>query len=432
VVVVGAAAVWQFARYKALPPPEKVDLRKVVFAPPDKTSLAVLPFQNMTGDPEQEYFSDGMAEQLITGLSQTPDIYVAARTSSFAFKGKPMTAQQISEQLGVRYLLEGSVQRYAERVRINVQLIDGRDGSHIWAKRYDHQLEDLFALQDRITMEVMEALNVKFLPGVTETNLSISLKQYRPSNLKAYEAYLKGFNLFFRRNKADSIAARKLFEEAIALDPNFTQAYRSLGFAYLDEVWFGITKTPQKSIEQAEKAAQKSMELSPDQPPPHGLLSMISLLKKDYDDAVAHAEKAVDLSPNDPGSYFSLGLALTTVGRFEEAIKAHQTSFRLSPLRPLSWVNNLAWAHLGNKQYDKAIQLWTEAIERNPDHFFGYQGLTAAYELSGNHEKALWAAENAMRINPSISIAALEKTHSLKDGDFRKRIFEAYRRAGIK
>jgi adenylate cyclase len=317
-------------------------------------------------------------------------------------------------------------------VRINVQLIDGRDGSHIWARRYDHLLEDLFALQDRITMEVMEALNVKFLPGVTETNLSISLKQYRPSNLKAYEAYLKGFNLFFRRTKADSIAARKLFEEAVALDPNFTQAYRSQGFAYLDEVWFGITKTPEKSIEQAEKAAQKSMELSPDQPPPHGLLSMISLLKKDYDNAVAHAEKAVDINPNDPGGYFSLGLVLRYAGRNEESIKAHETGFRLSPLRPLTWINNLAWAYLGNKQYDKAIQLWTEGIERNPDYLFAYQGLTAAYELSGNHEKALWAAENVMRINPSISIAALEKMALTRDEDFQKRIFEAYRRAGIK
>lgn len=281
-------------------------------------------------------------------------------------------------------------------------------------------------------MEVMEALNVKFLPGVTETNLSISLKQYRPSNLKAYEAYLKGFNLFFRRTKADSIAARKLFEEAVALDPNFTQAYRSLGFAYLDEVWFGITKTPQKSIEQAEKVAQKSMELSPDQPPPHGLLSMISLLKKDYDDAVAHAEKAVDLSPNDPGSYFSLGFALRFADRFEEAIKAHETSFRLSPLRPLTWVNGLAWSYAGNKQYDKAISLFHEIIQRSPDDFFAFQGLTVSYELSGNHEKALWAAENMMRANPSFSIAAAEKMGIMKDGDFRKRIFEAYRRAGIK
>ena len=432
VVVVGAAAVWQVAFHKAPPPLEKVDLRKVVFAPPDKTSLAVLPFQNMTGDPQQEYFSDGMAEQLITGLSQTPDIYVAARTSSFAFKGKPMTAQQISEQLGVRYLLEGSVQRDADRVRINIQLIDGRDGSHIWAKRYDHLLEDIFKLQDQITMEVMEALNVKFIPGITETNLSISLKHCRPSNLKAYEAYLKGVSLFFRRTKPDVIAARKLFEEAVALDPNFTAAYRSLGFSYLDDFWYRLTSTPEKSIELAEQAAQRCIALSPDLPPPHGLLSMISVVKRDMENAVLHAEKAVELSPNDPGCYFSLGMALTYSGRFEEAVKAHETSFRLSPLRPLTWINMLASACCGNKQYDKAIQLWTESIERSPDYFFAYQGLAVAYELSGNHEKARWAAENIMRIDPGFSIASLEKMALNRDEEHRKRIFGALRSAGIK
>jgi adenylate cyclase len=431
-VVIGAAAIWQFALQKTPLPPEKVDLRKVVFAPPDKTSIAVLPFQNMTGDPQQEYFSDGMAEQLITGLSQTPDIYVTARTSSFAYKKKSMTAQQIAGQLGVRYLLEGSVQRHAERVRINVQLIDGRDGSHIWAKHYDHLLKDIFKLQDEITMEVMEALNVKFIPGITETNLSISLKQYRPSNIKAYEAYLKGVSLFFLRTKPDVIAARKLFEEAVALDPNFTAAYRSLGFSYLGDFWYRLTSTPEKSIELAEQAAQRCMALSPDLPPPHGLLSMISVVKRDMENAVLHAEKAVELSPNDPGCYFSLGMALTYSGHFEEAIKAHETSFRLSPLRPLTWINMLATSYCGNKQYDKAIQLWAEGIERSPDYLFAYQGLAVAYELSGNHEKARWAAENVMRIDPSITIAALEKGALMRDEEHRKRYFDALRIAGIK
>ena len=297
VVLSAAAALWQFAQSPTQPPIEKIDLRKVAFPPPDKPSIAVLPFQNMTGDPQQDYFSDGMSEQLITGLSQSPDIYVTARTSSFAYKGKSMTAQQIADQLGVRYLLEGSVQRDADRVRINVQVIDGRDGNHIWAQRYDRKFEDLFALQDQITMDVMETLNVKFIAGVSGTSLSTSLKYYRPSNLKAYESYLKGLNHFFRRTPQDSITARQLFEESVNLDPDFAAAYTSLGFAYLDEVWFRITKSPEKSIEQAEQAAQNIIALAPDQPPPYNLLSSISLCKKDFDNAILYGKKAVESSP---------------------------------------------------------------------------------------------------------------------------------------
>ena len=232
-VVIAGVALWQFFLRPAPPSADKVDLRKVAFPVPGRASIAVLPFQNMTGDPQQDYFGDGMAEQVIMGLSQSPDIYVTARTSSFAYKGKSMTAQQIADQLGVSYLLEGSVQRDADRVRINVQVIDGRDGNHIWAQRYDRQFEDIFALQDQITMDVMEALNVKFIAGFSGTSLSTSLKDYRPSNFKAYEAYLKGANFYFRRTRQDSIAARKLFEEAVDLDPNFTAAYTSSGICLL-------------------------------------------------------------------------------------------------------------------------------------------------------------------------------------------------------
>ena len=426
-VAIGAAAVWQFARHKVPPPEEKVDLRKVAFPPPDKTSIAVLPFQNMTGDPQQEYLSDGMAEQLITGLSQTPDIYVTARTSSFAYKGKSMTAQQIAGELGVRYLFEGSVQRDADQVRINVQLIDGRNGNHIWAQRYDRKFEDIFALQDQITMEVMAAVNVKF-GGFTAG----SLKYSRPSNLKAYEYYLKGIYHIQRRNQQDVLTAGKMFEEAINFDPNFGAAYRGLGFVHTDKVWFRMTNSPEKSLEQAEEAAQKCIALTPDQPPPYPLLSQISLLKKDLGNAILYGEKAIELSPNEAGCYLSMGLALRYAGRFEEAIMNLETALRLAPLRPLNFVNNLAASHLGNKQYDKAILLWAEALERNPDYLFAYQGLTAAYELSGNHEKARWAAENVMRVNPKFSIAIEEQMSPLRDEAFRKRFFEAYRSAGLK
>ena len=429
---IGAAAVWQFALHKAPPPEEKIDLRKVAFPVPGKASIAVLPFQNMTGDPQQDYFSDGMAEQLITGLSQSPDIYVTARTSSFAYKGRSMNAQQIADQLGVRYLLEGSVQRDAGRLRVNVQLIDGRSGNHIWAERYDRQFEDLFALQDQITMGVMEILKIKYIAGFSDSNISANLRVYRPSNLRAYESYLKGAHHFYRRTKQDAISARQLFEEAINLDPNYRPAYISLGFAYLDEIWFHITESPEKSIENAEKAGQKCTDLTLDQTPPFGLLSQISVLKKDFDNAILYGEKAVESSPNEGGYYLSLGLALRSAGRYEEAIASLETALQLNPLRPLPYVNNLAWSCLGAKQYDKAILLWTEHLERNPDSLFAFQGLIAAYEWTGNTEKAHWAAENVMRLNPKFTIARMEKTWPIRDEAFLKRYFEALRSTGLK
>jgi adenylate cyclase len=386
----------------------------------------------MTGDPQQEYFSDGMAEQLITGLSQTPDIYVTARTSSFAYKGKSMTAQQIADQLGVRYLLEGSVQRDADQVRINVQLIDGRNGNHIWVDRYDRKYDDLFALQDQITMAVMEALNAKFTVGVSATNLSTSLKFYRPNSLKTYECYLKGVYHHYRRTRQDVFLARQMFEEAINLDPSFGAAHNGLAHVRLDEIWFGITTSPEKSIEQAEHAAQKVIALAPDQPPPYSLLSQISLMKKDMENAILYGEKAIELNPNDAGCYLTLGMVLRNAGRYEEAIKSLETALRLAPLRPIVYVNNLAASYIGTKQYDKAILLWNETIERNPDYLFAYLGLTAAYEWSGNHERARWAAENVMRVNPEFSISVEEKMSPIKNEDSKKRYFDALRSAGLK
>jgi adenylate cyclase len=359
-VAIVAAAMWQFLFHKTPSPEDSVDLRKVALPVPGRASIAVLPFQNMTGDPQQDYLSEGMAEQIITGLSQSPDIYVTSRTSSFAYKGKSMTAQQIANQLGVRYLLEGSVQRDANRVRINVQLIDGHNGKHIWAEGYDGKFEDLFAIQDQITMGIMAAVSVKFTVG----GLDASLKKARPTNLKAYEYYLKGLYHHYRRNQQDIIVAREMFEEAINLDPNFGQAYMYLGFAYLDEVWFRVTKSPEKSIEQAEQAAQKSNALNPDQPR-YTLLSAISLQKKDLDNAILYAEKAIEEYPNSANCYFVFGMVLRTVGRYEEAIKNLEIALRLAPLRPENYLNNLAWSYNGNKQYDKAISLWVEALKRH-------------------------------------------------------------------
>jgi adenylate cyclase len=428
-VVIGVA-VWQFTLYKAQPPANKVDLRKAVFPLADKPSVAVLPFENMTGDSQQQYFCDGMTEQIITGLSQGPYIYVTARTSSFAFRGKSMTAQQIADELGVRYLLEGSVQRDAEQVRVNVQLIDGGNGNHIWAERYERKYEDLFALQDEIAMGIMSFLNIK-ITGYAAG----SLKYSRPSSLQSYEYYLKGLYYHLGRRPQDVRPARQAFEEAINLDPNFAAAHKWLGMVYLDEINFRMTKSPKKIIERAEQEAQKALAIDPDNPP-YGLWSHISRFKKDFDNAILYGEKSVKQAPNNSGRYFMLGLALLTEAeRFEEAVLTWETALQLAPFRPVNYVAFLAWSFVGNKQYDKAILLFKEVIERSPKSryaFFSYLGLTAAYELNGSHEKARAAVNNIMQINPKFSLAIEEKRSVFREGVFKKTIYDAFRSAGLK
>ena len=394
--------------------------------PSTKTTIAVLPFQNMMGDPQQDYLCDGMAEQLITGLSQTPDIYVIARTSSFTYRGKAMTAQQIAGELGVRYLIEGSVQRSSDRLRIHVQLIDGKSGEHVWAERYDRKFDDLFALQDQIAMEVMSALNVKF-SGFKSAGLEYS----RPSSIKAYEYFLKGLHYHLGRRQQDFPAAREMLEEAIKLDPNYGAAYRWLGFVCLDEINYRMTKSFEKSIGEAEWAAQKSREVDPEHPP-YGLMSAICRTKKDFDGAVQYAEKLIETESNNGGAHFTLGVAYMLAGRYAEAITSLETAIRLVPVKPPNYLTNLGRSYLGNRQYDKAVLVFSETLERYKDFSGCWTGLTVAYELSGNHERAMWAAENVMRVAPKFSVASEGQSWPYKDQEFKSRFHGALRSAGLK
>jgi adenylate cyclase len=383
----------------------------------------------MSEDPSQQYFGDGISEQIITGLSQGPYIYVTSRTSSFAYRDKNMTAQQIADELGVRYLLEGSVQRKDDRVRVHAQLIDGQSGNHVWAKRYDQEYKDLFALQDEITMDVMSNLNLK-MTGFQLTSLSYS----RPKNLEAYELYLKGMYYHLGRKKEDIPLARQAFTEALKIDPNYGPAYRVLGFIYCDEVIFRTTKTPEESLEKAKQMAQKALEVDPDYPP-YTLWSQISRLKKDYEDAIVNARKGVDQEPNEPYRYFFLSLALFNANLFEEAISPMETALQLIRLRPVNLISQLAWCFLGNKQFQEANKIFDEILDRDEKSFYGYLayiGLAASCELTGNHERATWAAENVMRRNPKFSLDYMYENSNLQDGPFKETVYDAFRKAGLK
>jgi adenylate cyclase len=386
VVIIGVA-VWSF--YFRAPPIEPASTEKMTYPLSEKPSVAVLPFVNMSGDPEQEYFCDGIADQIISAIAKIPYITVIARTSSFAYKGKSVNVQQIAGELGVRYILEGSLQRDNENVRINTQLIDAKTGGHLWAENYDRKLNDIFSVQDEICKNIMIALQVKLTVGEVAHLMADTV------NIKAYEKYLQALDHHRRRTMEDSLVARRLAQEAIDLDPEYAAAYLQVGWTYLDEVWFGMTKTPSESIAKAEEMAQKAASIRGFGEGENALLSSVHLLKKDLDKAISYAEKAVEQRPNFAYVHFHLAMALRSNGQYDEAILRYKKALQLNPIRPLTYLNNLAWAYLSSKQYEKAISIWNEVLERNPDYLFAYMGLTGAYWLTGSKDQAQQAAQHS-------------------------------------
>ena len=416
---------YQLFQKMTAPEFKPASIEKMVFPLPEKPSIAVLPFVNMSGDPKQEYFSDGFTEHIITSLSKVPYIFVIARNSTFAYKGKAAKINQIAEELGVRYVLEGSIQRSDDNLRITVQLIDAITGLHLWAENYDRKLKDIFALQDEIAMKIMAGLQVKI--GYESHGRFATI---RTTNLKAYEKVLKGSEHFLRRTEGDTLQARILAKEAIAMDPEYGAAYNLLGWTHLDDIWFYRTKDRTKSLQIAEQLAHKAIDLAGQAPTPYRLLSNVFMLRKQYEKAIVEVQKAVELSPNSASSIFIYGLVLRYAGRFDEAIPFLRKAIRLNPVKPVNYLNNLAWSYALSEQYEKAIPLWNQAIERNPDYLFAYSGLTCTYQLLGNEIKAREAAAEVLRIEPTYSTAKIGE-FDIINPELKKRILEAYHKAGI-
>jgi adenylate cyclase len=290
----------------------------------------------MSGDPEQEYFCDGIADQIINAIAKIPYIMVIARDSSFAYKGKSVNVQKLAADLGVRYTLEGSLQRDNENVRINIQLIDTKTGGHLWAENYDRKLDDIFLVQDEICKNIMVNLQVKLTMGEQARMGADAV------NIKAYEKYLKAREYYLRRTREESLIARQLFQEAIALDPEYAMAYVEVGWTYLDDIWLGMIKTSSESIARAEEMVQKAVSIRGFTAGENALLSSINLMKKDWDKAITYGEKAVEQSPNRAGVHSVLGLALRSNGQYEEAIYSLKKALRLNPVKSSNRLNGLA------------------------------------------------------------------------------------------
>ena len=424
IIAVGVLAIWQL--YLRRPAMEPASVEKMAHPLPDKPSIAVLPFNNMSGDPEQEYFSDGLSEEIITALSKITNLFVIARNSSFSYKGKPVKVKQVAEELGVRYVLEGSVRKSEDRVRITAQLIDALDGHHLWAERYDRDLKDIFALQDEITMKVINALQVQLTEGE-----HARLWAKGTDNLEAYLKSLRARELYLTQTKENNDLARRTAEEAIALDPDYAPPYHFLSIIYYMDILFGTTKSPKHSMKRAVELIQKAIALDDSYALAHGWLGVLYAYLRKYDESVMEAQKCVALDPNGAHGYLYLSMVYRYAGRFEEAVQAVEKAIRLNPFPPNTYFRQACGAYNMFGRYEEAIAAGKKATTASPNDPYAHVLLAAAYSLSGRQQEARIEAEEALRLNPKISIALLGKISPWKnqaDGEF---VNNALRKAGI-
>jgi TolB-like protein/Flp pilus assembly protein TadD len=417
VVVMAGMLLWNFYLRPDIDP---ASVEKMAYPLPNKPSIAVLPFENMSGDPGQEYLCDGITEEIITALSKLPKILVIARNSTFSYKGKPVKLREVAEELGVQYVLEGSFRKAGDRVRITAQLVEAMKGTHLWAEKYDRNLRDIFALQDEITLNVLEALQVVLTEGEQARVYGRST-----NNLEAYIKLLKGRDRLYRHNENDNHLAMKMFEEAIGLDPNYTTAYEFLAHGHLMDAIFGWGESRDTSFKRAFELTEELHTLDNSSGGAHRILSHYYTLKHQSGKAVEEGKQAVLLDPNDADSYAILGMALgRAANRLEEAITCYKKAIRLNPHPPEWYLTGLGFAYRVVGQYDKAIATYGKVLERDPNHPTALAFCSMALSYTGKHEEAIGLVKKAIDSGPSEYHFTLLAEYYRRLGQYEEAIAE--------
>jgi adenylate cyclase len=430
IVVAAAVVVWRLYLRPVPPPVEVASKGKMALPLPDKPSIAVLPFAYTSGDPKHEYLSDGITDEVITALSKSSQLFVIGRNSTFTYKGKPVKFRQVSEEMGVRYVLEGSVQFSGERLRITAQLIDALTGYHLFSERYDRELKDIFATQDEIAMKILTATRVSLTQGEEARMFA--------KGTKSLEAYLKVLQarehheVFTKESQA---LARQLAEEAIALDPGYALAYSYAAMVLAHEVLVGTYPNPREALERGMKLAQKAVDLDDSLAHPHQILGKYYImLNKDYEKGIAEAERAVTLEPNSADAYTQLGINLLWAVRPAEAIPIFQMAMRLSPIPPYACLFGLATCYRLTGRYEEAIGLQRRILQKQPNQLLSQVGLTAALMQAGREDEARAEAAKVLRIDPKSSLErfATSTMSYYKDQSETDKTINALRKAGLK
>ena len=431
VIVIGTFIIVQHISFK--PPRTSASIsfpQKPALPVPNIPSIAVLAFTNLSGDPSQEYFSDGISDYLITNLSRIPGLFVIARNSSFAYKKRAVTAQQVGRELGVRLVLEGSVLRAANRIQINVQLADAVSGTNRWAQTFDRAADDLFAIQNDILRKIVTTVALLF--KLDNPKVPLGWAALQPTdNLGAFDYWLRGEECIWRLTKQDNINARGFFEKAIALDPKYSDAYAQLGLTYRIAVLFQWSENPAADIERASELAQKALALDDSNPLALSLVSQVDQLQGRLDQGIAHAQRAVELNPNYAIGYWHLGAAQLGDGKPEEAISSFQRAIRLDPESESLYAGALGMANLFVERYQEAVQLLEQHVTAIPNDTFARMMLAVAYSEVGREQDARSQASEIMRLNPQYKLPA-PKGFFPKTPLLARRYLADLRKAGLK
>jgi adenylate cyclase len=422
-VAIGLVIYQFYVRSTAIEP---ASVEKMAYSLPDKPSIAVLPFNNLSGNPEDEFIADGISESIITALSKTPKMFVISRNSTFTYKGKAVKIQKVAEDLSVQYVLEGSLQKSKDQLRINAQLIDAISGNHLWAEKYDRNLEDIFALQDEITMKIIRALQVTLSQG-EQANITARGTE----NLEAYLKFLQGQQQFLRNNREGDDAAQKIAKDIISLEPTYPSGYYLLAQTHFRNVFTGASKNPRLSLKLAIENAQKAISLDESLAVAHALLGFIYTMTRQYEEGIAAADKALALNPNSADVYLWTGYVFTWVGRCEDAINILNKSIRLSPIPRIDTLFGLCIAYRDCERYEEGIAPAKKAIVREPDSLFAHTCLAGCYASLGRNDEAKATVAEILRIEPEYSLAIMKRSLPYKNPSDFERVIGAMRKAGI-
>jgi len=430
-IVAGGLVSWNIylQRSKKVAPASEENM---AYPLPDKPSIAVLPFNNLSGDPEQDYIADGLTDNIITGLSQISEMFVIARNSVFTFKGKPVKIKQVSEELGVKYVLEGSVQKSGDSLRVNAQLVDALKGHHLWSEKYDRKMENFFSVQDDITLNIVIALEVKLTEGEQ------ARIRHSTDNLEAWALAVKAAGLFETYAREDNAKARELFTKAVELDPDYAYAWSYLGWTYwIDAVYHSAHYDRNKSFESATEMAEKALSADDKSSDAHALLGALYLSQKKYDEAETFCKKTIALDPNSSENLAIVAITMQNIGKFEDAIALLKQAMRLDPYYPNWYLIRLGMCYQMIDKYEESVAAFEEGAKRYKeggtaapwDRFYLY--LATTYSMMGRLDEARDFVSKSLEFNPNMTVGLWRKRLQYKNPEHTERILDALRLAGL-